>query len=91
MQVGTTKYQVLYNKPLAAVHPGALAAGTLPQYNTSPAPSVQEAGWASGTVWTGAQNPVPTPELNPRTVHPTARRYTHITKVYKGSKTIAPL
>ena len=34
MQVGTTKDRGLYNKPLAAVHPGALAAGTLPQYNT---------------------------------------------------------
>ena len=33
MQVGTTKDQGLYNKPSAAVHPGALAAGTLPQYN----------------------------------------------------------
>ena len=32
MQVGTTKDQCLYNKPSAAVHPGALAAGTLPQY-----------------------------------------------------------
>ena len=31
-----TKDQGLYNKPLAAVHPGALAAGTLPQYNTVP-------------------------------------------------------
>ena len=30
MQVGTTKDQGLYNKPSAAVHPGALAAGTLP-------------------------------------------------------------
>ena len=29
----TTKDQGLYNKPSAAVHPGALAAGTLPQYN----------------------------------------------------------
>ena len=29
MQVGTTKDQGLYNKPYAAVHPGALAAGTL--------------------------------------------------------------
>ena len=29
-----TKDQGLYNKPSAAVHPGALAAGTLPQYNT---------------------------------------------------------
>ena len=34
-QVGTTKEQGLYNKPSAAVHPGSLAAGTLPQYNTS--------------------------------------------------------
>ena len=33
MQVGTTKDQGLYNKPSAAVHPVALAAGTLPQYN----------------------------------------------------------
>ena len=33
MQVGTTKDQGLYNKPSAAVHPGALAAGTLPQYS----------------------------------------------------------
>ena len=32
VQVGTTKDQGLYNKPSAAVHPGALAAGTLPQY-----------------------------------------------------------
>ena len=35
MQVGATKDQGLYNKPSAAVHPGALAAGTLPQYNDS--------------------------------------------------------
>ena len=34
MEVGTTKDQGLYNKPSAAVHAGALAAGTLPQYNT---------------------------------------------------------
>ena len=34
MQVRTTKDQGLYNKPSTAVHPGALAAGTLPQYNT---------------------------------------------------------
>ena len=34
MQVGTTKARGLYNKPSAAVHPGALDAGTLPQYNT---------------------------------------------------------
>ena len=34
MQVGTTKDQGLYNKPSTGVHPGALAAGTIPQYNT---------------------------------------------------------
>ena len=36
MEVGTTEDQGLYNEPSAAVHPGALAAGTLPQYNTIP-------------------------------------------------------
>ena len=35
MQVGTTKDRGLYNKPSAAVHPGALTARTLPQYNTT--------------------------------------------------------
>ena len=30
VQVGTAKDQGLYNKPSAAVHPGALAAGTIP-------------------------------------------------------------
>ena len=34
MQVGKTKDQGLYNKPSAAVHPGALAGGTLLQHNT---------------------------------------------------------
>ena len=29
-----TEDQGLYNKPSAAVYPGALAVGTLPQYNT---------------------------------------------------------
>ena len=36
MQVGTTKNLGLYNKPSAAVHPGALAAGILPRYSTRP-------------------------------------------------------
>ena len=35
MQVGTIKDQGLYNKPSDAVHPGALAAGTLPQYKVN--------------------------------------------------------
>ena len=34
VQVGTTKDRGLYNKPSAAVHPGALAAETLPQHST---------------------------------------------------------
>ena len=34
MQVGKTEDQGLYNKPSAAVHPGALAVGILPHYNT---------------------------------------------------------
>ena len=34
VKVGLTKDQGLYNKPAAAVNPGALAAGTLPQYST---------------------------------------------------------
>ena len=34
MQVGKTKDQGLYNKHSVAVHPGALVAGTLLQYNT---------------------------------------------------------
>ena len=40
MQVGTTKDQGLYSKLSAAAHPGALAAGTLLQYNTLPCLSV---------------------------------------------------
>ena len=35
MQVGKTKDQGLYNKSQTVVHPGALAAGTVPQYHTN--------------------------------------------------------
>ena len=42
MQEGTTKDQGLYNKLSAAVHPGALAAGTLPQCNTIPIGQMEE-------------------------------------------------
>ena len=38
--------------------------------------TVQEAGLATGTVWTGAQNLVPPPGFDPRTVQPVASRYT---------------
>jgi len=38
-------------------------------------PIVQEAGWASGPVWTGAKNLAP-PGFDPRTVQPVGSRYT---------------
>ena len=44
MQVRTTKDQGLYNKPSAAMHPGALAAETLPQYSTISTDTVSHSG-----------------------------------------------
>ena len=42
-----------------------------------PVPIVQEAGWAPGPVWTGAENLAPPPPgFDPRTVHPVTSRYT---------------
>jgi hypothetical protein len=40
-----------------------------------PVPIVQEAGWAAGPVWTGAENLAP-PRFDPRTVQLVANRYT---------------
>ena len=40
-----------------------------------PAPIVQEAGWAPGSVWTGAVNLAP-PGFDPWTVQNVASRYT---------------
>ena len=40
-----------------------------------PVPIVQEAGWAPGLVWTGAENLSP-PGFDPQTVQPIAIRYT---------------
>jgi hypothetical protein len=43
----------------------------------TPVPMVQEAGWAPGPVWTGAENLAPPPPgFDPRTVQPVASRYT---------------
>ena len=84
MQVGTTKDQGLYNKTSAAVHPGALAAGTLPQYNTigkclnsrpgrfktANEPSTSPApGWDSNTR-------LPTPQISPYSTCATPAVYT---------------
>jgi len=38
-----------------------------------PVPIVQEARWAPGPVWTGAENLVPPPGVDPRTVQPVAQ------------------
>jgi len=38
-------------------------------------PIVQEAGWASGPVWTGAENLTP-PGFDPQTILPIGSRYT---------------
>ena len=43
-----------------------------------PVPIVQEAGWASEPVWTGAENVAP-PGFDPRTVQPVGSRYTDYT------------
>ena len=40
-----------------------------------PVPIVQEAGWAPGQVWTGAENLAP-PGFDPRTIQFVASRYT---------------
>jgi hypothetical protein len=40
-----------------------------------PVPTVQESGWAPGTVWTGAEKPPPH-GFDPQTVQPVAIRYT---------------
>ena len=42
-----------------------------------PVPIEEEAGWAPGPVWTGAENLAPPPPgFDPRTVQPVASRYT---------------
>jgi len=40
-----------------------------------PVSIVQEAGWASGPAWTGAENLAP-PGFDPQTVQPVGSRYT---------------
>jgi len=39
-----------------------------------PVSIVQEAGWAPGPIWKGAENPAPPPGFDPRTVQPVASR-----------------
>jgi hypothetical protein len=41
-----------------------------------PVPIVQEAGWAPGPVWAGAENLAPPPGFDPRTIQPVASLYT---------------
>ena len=64
MQVGTTKDQGLYNKPSVAVHPGALAAGTLPQCNTIvPLPHKKKLLVMSSLPFRGVQGSGPSIEI----------------------------
>jgi len=51
------------------------ALATLPP-GKGPVPFAQQAGWAPGPVWTGAENLTPPRHFDPRTVHPVAIRYT---------------
>ena len=44
-----------------------------------PVPVVQEAGWALGPVWIGAENLAPPPGFDPRTIQPVGSRYTDYT------------
>ena len=41
-----------------------------------PVPIVQEAGWAPGPVWTGAENLSPPLGFDPQTTQPVASHYT---------------
>ena len=41
-----------------------------------PVPITQEAGWAPGPVWSGAENIAPTPGFDHRTVQPVTSRFT---------------
>ena len=41
-----------------------------------PVHTIQEAGWAPGSVWKGAENLAPPPGYDPRTVQSVASRYT---------------
>ena len=41
-----------------------------------PLPIVQEAGWAPGPAWTGAENLATPPGFDPRTAQPVTSRYT---------------
>ena len=53
-----------------------------------PVTTVQEAGWATGPVWTGAQNLAPQPGFDPRTVEPIASRYTDWSIVADGNRNV---
>ena len=54
-----------------------------------PVPILQEAGWAPGPVWSGAENLVPKLGFNPQIVPTIARHYTHVTKAYSCTLTPA--
>jgi len=53
---------------------------------TDPVPIVQVVWWAPETVSNGTENLVPTPGFKPQTIQPIASIYTHVKKVYRGSR-----
>ena len=61
---GTGKVWVVSSTPWPHFTPGK-----------DPVPILQEAEWAPGPVWTGAENLAPPPGFDPRTVQPVASRY----------------
>jgi hypothetical protein len=68
----------MYSSMTAALEGGGVVSST-PQPHLAtgkdPVPIVQEAGWAPGPVWIGAENLAP-PGLDPRTIQPVVSRYT---------------
>jgi hypothetical protein len=67
----------------------SLALATLP-LKGNVIPTVQEAEWAPGPVWTHAENLVPTAGFHPQIIKPEASCYTYVVKAYRGSSGIAP-
>jgi len=61
----------------AALEGGEWSVTSWPHFTArkDPVPIAQEAGWATGPIWTGAENLVPT-GIRPRIAQPVASRYT---------------
>jgi hypothetical protein len=65
------------------------APATLPLEGNA-VPTVQEAEWVPGPVWIHAENLLPTAGFNLQTAQLVASHYTHVMKVYRRRRGIAP-